>query len=847
MKTHEDQDNAPKIVQQKVEKQESAFKDERSETVVQTKLYDMVNRSPQVMQMQSLQSMADNRVQNSPFDIIQKKENKTGLPDNLKSGVENLSGHSMDDVKVHYNSPKPAQLQAHAYAQGTDIHVASGQEKHLPHEAWHVVQQKQGRVKPTMQMKGKVNVNDNSGLEREADVMGAKAVQIEGNSTKTLQRKSIEGGVTQLKLQKTKVHGTTHLVKMVGGSLYSENFESNEGRQLNDGDIIEMETDSAINSRRGPNQEDDALNTLDKTGPQHYAWYSVKSVNQEGIDDSFYIREDTFNDISPDELVKGIGHSSTGSVSILDNANEVLGSDELDSVSGATQRLTGNFGDDWGNNDISDDSISQLDGKSNNGLFSDTGQFFTAGIGGAIGAVTGAMTVMDSDASKLERTAAGFKTAESTATAVNKLAIGSEKAFGLSNYTKDKGEGLSNGATGIQGGGAAFGAVASGLGTVVSGVDTYKKYKEGKKYEAGLAGAETLQGVLGTADKGMKAGHGIYKLATEGSSVMGNATKLTGAASNVSVGLGVAGAGVGIGIGGAQMIKGGYDIYKSGKAKASLKEMEGNAEYSNIIDSDVMKSLTEGQNNKKNEGIQNMVEGGIGVTSGILGIMAITGVGAPFAAAVGIIGGLAIGGYKLYKYVTVTRKQQKVDATVDKFLNTKNETDYTVYLGDESPGFAQYKDTRLKDIEHEKDLAMIGKSEADQKQKSKGWLKKKFSSDDSKKSQKEIDIINRRHDGYNYMDKEQYEAEVSAVSQIYNKSTHAKKMEAHRQAIKAMAMLEQVSGEDKTKLLKILGIKESKFEQNDNNVSTADAEKTKMLADELMKILAQRKEATTPT
>ena len=107
---------------------------------------------------------------------IQQKANRTGLPDNLKSGVESLSGYSMDDVKVHYNSSKPAQLQAHAYAQGADIHVAPGQEKHLPHEAWHVVQQKQGRVKPTKQLKSKVNINDDAGLEKEADVMGAKAM-----------------------------------------------------------------------------------------------------------------------------------------------------------------------------------------------------------------------------------------------------------------------------------------------------------------------------------------------------------------------------------------------------------------------------------------------------------------------------------------------------------------------------------------------------------------------------------------------------------------------------------------------------------------------------------------------
>ncbi|OWY63823.1 hypothetical protein B7486_50785 [cyanobacterium TDX16] len=121
----------------------------------------------------SSQQAVQRQLISEPSEMHQ--ENKTGLPDNLKAGTENLSGISMDDVKVHYNSPKPAQLQALAYAQGTDIHVAPGQEKHLGHEAWHIVQQKQGRVKPTMQVKG-VAINDDTSLEREADVMGAKAV-----------------------------------------------------------------------------------------------------------------------------------------------------------------------------------------------------------------------------------------------------------------------------------------------------------------------------------------------------------------------------------------------------------------------------------------------------------------------------------------------------------------------------------------------------------------------------------------------------------------------------------------------------------------------------------------------
>ncbi|MBU2071880.1 MAG: DUF4157 domain-containing protein [Gammaproteobacteria bacterium] len=119
--------------------------------------------------------------------------NNTGMPDQLKSGIERLSGHAMDDVKVHYNSAKPAAMQAHAYAQGTDIHIAPGQEKHLPHEAWHVAQQKQGRVKATTQLKGEA-INDDPGLEHEADVMGAKALQCKLIQAKVTQREKFDAG-----------------------------------------------------------------------------------------------------------------------------------------------------------------------------------------------------------------------------------------------------------------------------------------------------------------------------------------------------------------------------------------------------------------------------------------------------------------------------------------------------------------------------------------------------------------------------------------------------------------------------------------------------------------------------
>ncbi|MGH1438094.1 MAG: eCIS core domain-containing protein [Lewinella sp.] len=157
------------------------FKDNREETIAQRKLQAVIQNGPQQAVNIQLQALP-NQYSTAPEQPIQKKENNTGLPDNLKTGVENLSGIAMDDVKVHYNSGKPAQMQAHAYAQNTDIHVAPGQEKYLPHEAWHVVQQKQGRVKPTAQLMGKVNINDDCNLEREADVMGGRALQASRNS-----------------------------------------------------------------------------------------------------------------------------------------------------------------------------------------------------------------------------------------------------------------------------------------------------------------------------------------------------------------------------------------------------------------------------------------------------------------------------------------------------------------------------------------------------------------------------------------------------------------------------------------------------------------------------------------
>ncbi|KJY91645.1 DUF4157 domain-containing protein [Pseudoalteromonas piscicida] len=99
------------------------------------------------------------------------------LPIRLRRGMEKLSGVNLANVRVHYNSSKPSQVQAHAYAQGKDIYLAPGQEKHLPHELGHVVQQALGIVKPTTEVNG-IAVNDDPTLEQQATDWGKLALYL---------------------------------------------------------------------------------------------------------------------------------------------------------------------------------------------------------------------------------------------------------------------------------------------------------------------------------------------------------------------------------------------------------------------------------------------------------------------------------------------------------------------------------------------------------------------------------------------------------------------------------------------------------------------------------------------
>ncbi len=158
---------------------------------------------------------SNNNDSNSPYQLKKGKtsglNSANGLPHYVQTKMENTLGHDFSNVNIHTNSQQAKDIGALAYTQGNDVHFAPGQFKPdtkqgqelIGHEFTHVVQQSQGRVKPTTQAKG-ISVNDDKGLEKEADDIGRKAAAFQlkkdtnihpSNNSKTtnntIQRKSI--------------------------------------------------------------------------------------------------------------------------------------------------------------------------------------------------------------------------------------------------------------------------------------------------------------------------------------------------------------------------------------------------------------------------------------------------------------------------------------------------------------------------------------------------------------------------------------------------------------------------------------------------------------------------------
>lgn len=117
-----------------------------------------------------------NRIEKKQPKAAEAPSGRTGIPKAVQAKFETASGLSFEDVRVHYNSSRPAQLGAYAYTRGSQVYIGPGQERYLEHELGHVVQQKRGLVKPDGYING-LPVNRDPKLERAADAGANQPVQ----------------------------------------------------------------------------------------------------------------------------------------------------------------------------------------------------------------------------------------------------------------------------------------------------------------------------------------------------------------------------------------------------------------------------------------------------------------------------------------------------------------------------------------------------------------------------------------------------------------------------------------------------------------------------------------------
>lgn len=179
--------------------------------------------------------------------VIQKAEerqrrqqpNLTGIPTQMKLDFEQRSGLSFDDVRVHYNSDKPRKIGALAYTQIPQVHIGPGQERHLRHELGHVVQQKQGIVRPTTYING-LPVNDSPSMERTADRIASGITGQPVSEQINLPRSPIQL-YTETDIEKKhgylSAHG--HFFLEINGTLYATDEKIAEANVvLQKGDLI---------------------------------------------------------------------------------------------------------------------------------------------------------------------------------------------------------------------------------------------------------------------------------------------------------------------------------------------------------------------------------------------------------------------------------------------------------------------------------------------------------------------------------------------------------------------------------------------------------------------------------
>jgi hypothetical protein len=142
---------------------------------------DDKKKKPASMKAETSQFADDKKKKPASMKAAPTSSSPNKMPEHVQQKMESTMNADFSNVNIHVGS-KASSVGALAYTQGNDIHFAQGKfnpntqsgQNLLGHELAHVVQQRAGRVKATTSVNG-LPVNDDRSLEKEADVMGAKA------------------------------------------------------------------------------------------------------------------------------------------------------------------------------------------------------------------------------------------------------------------------------------------------------------------------------------------------------------------------------------------------------------------------------------------------------------------------------------------------------------------------------------------------------------------------------------------------------------------------------------------------------------------------------------------------
>lgn len=190
---------------------------------------------PEEARSEKLQPNALQKIQRKLSDREVPTQNITSqkMPAEIQAKMENSFGADFSNVSIHQGDQAGA-INAKAFTQGNDIHFAPGQydpqsrqgQELLGHELTHVVQQRQGRVQGTTQLKG-VSINDNTSLEQEADKMGEKAASSSNKTPASFLSRSHNGSSVVQKKDSLDIQDALNWYKNKGKNVvYSDELAS---------------------------------------------------------------------------------------------------------------------------------------------------------------------------------------------------------------------------------------------------------------------------------------------------------------------------------------------------------------------------------------------------------------------------------------------------------------------------------------------------------------------------------------------------------------------------------------------------------------------------------------------